>query len=868
MQLSPGAKLGPYEILGPPIGRGGMGEVYKAHDPRLRRDVAIKVSAARFNERFEREARAVAALNHPNICQIYDVGPNYLVMELIEGPTLGDRIKEGAIPLEEALTIAKQIGAALEAAHEKQITHRDLKPGNVKLRPDGVVKVLDFCLAKVGQAVPPDTIGEDSPTLTMAMTEAGMILGTAAYMAPEQAKGKPVDKRADIWAFGVVLYEMVTGKRLFKGEDMVEILAAVVHAQPDLTAVPQRVRRLIGKCLEKDPNKRLRDMSGMEFLLAEEAPAPVVAAPPAPPAKRMVWPLAAATILALGALAAVSAIHFREAPPEVVKLEFPPPDKGILLQTNGPPAISPDGRRIVFRAASEGKQMLWVRELNSLSARVLPGTENPANPFWAPDNRQVAFGVSGKLMKIDVTGGPALTIATIPDFRGGSWNQEGVIVFGSNTGLFRVPAAGGTPSTLLELDKSRNEISARFPDFLPDGRHFLYVAVSSDAEKSAIFVGDLQSKEKKLLVPVASNAQYVEPGYILFVRERTLMAQPFDAAKLAATGDAVPIAEQLDYFGANQYAYFAASRNGVLAYASGGAGTALQITWYDRSGKVVGTVGKPVDLQVPRLSPDGKMIATDRLDPQSRNRDIWIYDLARGTEPRLTFANNNTEPVWSPDGKRVAYVRRNDDKVVVKAADGTGEEEILDEADKFLRPMDWTRDGGFLLLATGNGNPKTGNDVLALPLTGKNASERKLIPVKTTEFSEWGARVSPDGRWLAYDSDQSKRKEVYVVPFPNTTSGSWQISVDGGRYPVWSRDGRELYFVTANSGGKLMAVEIKPGAQFQAGVPKPLFDVRLDSSNPSYDVSADGRFLIATPTESSATVPMTVVLNWPSMLKR
>ena len=317
MQLSPGAKLGPYEIL-EPIGKGGMGEVYKAHDPRLRRDVAIKVSAARFNERFEREARAVAALNHPNICQIYDVGPNYLVMELIEGPTLGDRIKEGAIPVDEALAIAAQIGAALEAAHEKTITHRDLKPGNIKLRPDGVVKVLDFGLAKLG-GPQPTTISEDSPTLSMAATQAGMILGTAAYMSPEQAKGKPVDKRADIWAFGVVLYEMVTGKRPFEGDEMVEVLAAVVHGQPDLSAVPQRVRRLLGKCLEKDPNKRLRDMSGMEFLLVEEAPAPVVA-PAAPVATRRVWPWAAATALALAGLGAVSALHFREVAPDVVQL--------------------------------------------------------------------------------------------------------------------------------------------------------------------------------------------------------------------------------------------------------------------------------------------------------------------------------------------------------------------------------------------------------------------------------------------------------------------------------------------------------------------------------------------------------------------
>jgi len=341
------------------------------------------------------------------------------------------------------------------------------------------------------------------------------------------------------------------------------------------------------------------------------------------------------------------------------------------------------------------------------------------------------------------------------------------------------------------------------------------------------------------------------------------MAQPFDAGKLETTGDVFPIAENVDLNPTGPYAYFASSRNGVLAYSSGGAGTALQITWYDRSGRAVGTVGKPADVQTPRLSPNGKMVAADRLDAQSRNRDVWLYDLVRGSEQRLTFDDNNTEPVWSPDGLRIAYVKRQSLKVVVKAADGTGQEEVLESADK--RPMDWTRDGNFLLLATGNGNPKTGNDVWALPLPGKNASDRKPVALRETEFSEWHPRVSPDGRWLAYESNESKRPEIYVAGFPGL-NGRWQISANGGRYPVWSRDGRELYFWGAD--GKLMAVEIKPGAQFQPGVPQALFDMRLGTSNPSYDVGADGRFLVATPVEQAATVPMTVVLNWQAGLKK
>jgi Tol biopolymer transport system component len=421
---------------------------------------------------------------------------------------------------------------------------------------------------------------------------------------------------------------------------------------------------------------------------------------------------------------------------------------------------------------------------------------------------------------------------------------------------------------LTELDKTRNEIAHRFPHFLPDGRHFLYVAVSSDAEKTAIFAGDLQSKEKKLVVQAASNVQYVEPagssggnGYILFARERTLMAQPFDAGKLQTTGDAVPIAEQVDYNLANSSAYFAASRNGVLAYTSGGAGAALQITWYDRSGKVVGTVGKPVDIQTPRLSPNGKMVAMDLLDTQSSNRDIWLYDLDRETPQRLTFADNNQFPVWSPDGLRVAYVKRVEKKVVVKAADGRGPEEVLETAEK--APMDWTRDGGFLLSVTPGATPKTSNDIWSLPLSGPNA--RKPVALLQTEFRESYSHVSPDGRWLAYQSDESKRHEVFVVGFPSL-NGHWQISANGGQYPVWSRDGRELYFVSADN--KLMAVEIQPGAQFVASVPKLLFPVRLGPTNPGYDVSSDGRFLIATPAEQSATVPMTVVLNWQAGLKK
>jgi Tol biopolymer transport system component len=888
MPLAEGTRLGHYEIVAP-IGQGGMGEVYRARDTTLKREVALKVLPAAFLRdpdrmaRFQREAEVLASLDHPNIGHIHGIvdseDSRALVLALIDGPTLADRIAAGPVPLDEALAISKQIIEALEYAHDRGVVHRDLKPANVKITPDGVVKVLDFGLAKVLEDEPPKSSLANSPTLTLGHTRAGVILGTAAYMSPEQAVGRTVDRRSDIFSFGAVLYEMLTGQRAFTGPATPDVLEAVVKNDPDWSALPagtpEYLRKLLERMLVKDRKQRLQAIGEARIALEnppalDEAglkPGLQAASLPHQMSKLQLALGAAAAMLIIGVAATLAFIHFREQPPALVKLEFPPPGKGTFYRTAGPPAVSPDGHRVAFSAVVDGKRMLWVRDLDSLGSRMLPGTENALDPFWASDSRQVGFYASGKLMRIDVTGGPTITIAANASAtRGGTWSPEGVILFAPTGGsnLFRVSAAGGTPAPLTELDKSRDEISHRWPHFLPDGRHFLYEAVSNAAEKDAIFAGDLQSKDKKLVVQAASNVQYVEPtpgnGYILFARDRALMAQPFDAGKLHTSGDPVLIAEQVDLYASNGYA-FGASPNGALAYTSGGVGASLQITWYDRSGKAVGTVGKPVDIQAPRLSPNGKMVATDRLDTSGANRDIWVYDLVRGTEQRLTFAGNNQLPVWSPDGLRVAYTNRTDRKFVVKAADGTGPEEMLEAADK--APSDWTRDGAFLITMTPASNSKTGNDIWAMPLSGPNA--RKPVALRQTEFSESWARVSPDGRWLAYQSNESKRQEVYVVGFP-ALNGHWQISANGGRIPVWSRDGRELYFVSADN--KLMAVPITPGAQFQPGVPKPLFDVHLGPTNANYDVSADGRFLIATPAEQSAAVPMTVVLNWQAGLKK
>jgi serine/threonine protein kinase len=856
--LSVGDKLGPYEILAP-IGKGGMGEVYRARDPRLNRDVAIKVSAAQFSERFEREAKAIAALNHPNICQIYDVGPNYLVMEYIEGEA-----PKGPYALEEALRIAAQIGDALEAAHDKGITHRDLKPGNIKVKPDGTVKVLDFGLAKI--AATPASTGENSPTLTIGMTEAGMILGTASYMAPEQARGKEsVDKRADIWAFGVVLYELITGQRMFTGEDVGEILAKVIRDEPDLSGVPAQVQPLLKRCLEKDPKKRLRDMGDAWALLAD---APAASAPSRP---RLGWLWPAVTALAIVGALALSLVHFREDPPRLVKLSLLPPEKAAAASLI---AVSPDGRHVAFAATLDGKRELWVRDLDSLTARPLPGTEGASDPFWSPDSRSIGFFAPGKLKKIEIAGGPVLTLCDFSGFvRGGAWSQNGIIVFAIQAGLFRISAAGGTAAPLTELNRPSASGFSRSssPWFLPDGRHFLYNVVQSGPDKDGIYVADIDSKndakDAQRIAPANSNALYAPAGYLLFVRERTLMAQPFDASKARTTGDAVPFVEQVDP--ANRFIssyQFSVSQNGVLAYTAGGGldGGAIQLSWIDRSGKVVGTAGPPGSYSNFRLAPDEKRIAFDRPDPQSGSQDVWVMDLIRGVTSRLTFdpAVDNL-PIWSPDGLRLLYPNNRTGvfDLYVKAATGAGPEELLIKMGTTTGwGTHWSPDGRFILYQTPG--VKTGQDLWIAPQFG----DRKPFPYLNSQFNESEGSFSPDGRWVAYVSDESGRDEVYVQAFP-LSGAKFQISTGGGSEPNWRKDGTELYYLAADR--NLMAVPVKSGATLEAGVPKPLFPIAVTAQRHSFAVANDGqRFLVSASAGGEKTVPITVVLNWQAALKR
>jgi len=668
MSLSLGDRLGPYEILAL-IGKGGMGEVYRARDPRLNRDVAIKISAAQFTERFEREAKAIAALNHPNICQIYDVGPNYLVMEYIDGES-----PTGPMPLDEAMRIGRQIAEALEAAHERGITHRDLKPGNIRIKPDGTVKVLDFGLAKVTAVA--SGSGENSPTLTIGMTQAGMILGTAAYMAPEQASGKEnIDKRADIWAFGVVLYELLTGKHLFTGETVGEILASVIKERPNLDEVPQQARPLLEHCLEKNPKKRLRDIGDIELLLAEP-PARLAQPPPVFWAKWWLpWSIAAFLLLAL---MPANIFHLREAslPEQPLRASIPLPENSSVHSF----AISPDGRTLVIAAAVNGKRQLWLRPMDAPEAQPMPFTDDAIYPFWSPDSRYIGFFAQERLKKIASSGGPAHALCEAPSGSGGSWSRDDVIVFSSGitgTSIQRVAGAGGVPAEVLKTGGERWH-----PVFLPDGHHFL-TATTAMADQNGVYVSSLDGKEnRKVLTDVSSvifapSARSDRTGHILFVRQNVMMAAPFDAGRAQVLGDAFPVAEGVSLT-AGLYLPATISNDGVLLYQTGINGGTNQIGWYDRSGKFLGPVSAPGTVLTPALSPDEKSVAFRR--STGKGSDIWLRNLGRGTETRFTSVAGSFAPSWSPKGDRIVFnsARRGGYyNLYQKATSGSEQDELL-----------------------------------------------------------------------------------------------------------------------------------------------------------------------------------------------
>ncbi len=890
MPLDPGTHLGPYEILSQ-LGAGGMGEVYRARDPRLGRDVAIKVSAEKFNERFEREAKVVASLNHPNICALYDVGPNYIVMELVEGEE-----PKGPLPLEEALRIARQICDALEAAHEKGIVHRDLKPANIKVTPTGMVKVLDFGLAKVNGLTPASGNPDEAPTISMKATQAGMILGTASYMAPEQAKGKPADKRADIWAFGVVLHELLTGHRMFGGETVTDTLAAVVLSEPKLEDAPSQVRRLLKRCLEKDPQKRLRDI-GDAMSLLEEAPAPssaaaVAAPPPRSLLARLAWPAA----FGIAALAAgiLAFFHFRETPPvaEPVRFTAPLPDNANFTIV-GIFNVSPDGRKIAFSASGQdGVPRIWIRSMDSLTAQPLPGSETGpalASLFWSPDSRFIAYQADGKLKKIDAAGGPAVVLCDAPgQIVGGAWNRDGVIVFRKDGALMRVSAAGGTPTVVIPAVQGN---SYAFPAFLPDGRHFLYLRASR-TEAQGFYVGALDVKPEQqstqrlmdnTFQPVYVPSPGSNTGRIVFLRDSTLLAQSFDPGRLQLTGEATPIAEQVA--SVQGLGYFSASENGALAYRAGtssAAGLNLQLSWFDRTGKTSLTGAEPSRSAAVKVSPDGKRAAMVRTDPQN-NADVWIVDLMTGASNRLTFdPATDGNALWSPDGNQIIWQSQRGGNwgIYRKASNGSGNEELLYKSTFTggLALTDWTHDGRYVLFQSSN--PPEKADIFALPVGPGSPADRQAIPVIQTPAAELGGYVSPDGRWIAYISDESGKQEIYVQAFnpggkagSSAVSGKWMVSRGTLGMARWRSDGKELVFISAD--GAIMSVDVTPSAAFQSSPPKQLFQLpatvlALGGASPGARMDATHdlqKFLITIPAQNNSRQEFTLVLNWQAALK-
>ncbi len=880
MTIEAGSRLGPYEIVSP-LGAGGMGEVYRARDTRLGRDVAVKVlpqsmaASPELRQRLEREAKTISQLSHPHICTLHDVGhqdgTDYLVMELIEGETLADRLgKGGALPVEQALKVGIEIAGALDAAHKAGIVHRDLKPGNIMLTKSGV-KLLDFGLAKL-QAAPAQDVVSAATSLPTALQESqplttrGTILGTFQYMSPEQLEGGEADARSDLFSFGCVLYEMLTGRKAFSGKSQASLIGSIMNSEPPAISsiqpmVPPALDRVVKGCLAKEPEERWHTAHDVMMQLQWIAEGGSLAGVPAPVAARrrsrekLAWAVAAAGLLAAAALGFG---FWKRAPkaPRTVRFEINTPEEVTSIDT---PRVSPDGRYLAFNATdAAGKSRIWVRPLSALSAQPLAGTEGTTRPFWSPDSRFLGFVAEGKLKKIDVSGGPPQKICDAPTGSDGTWSSEGVILFDGqgNDPIYRVSAAGGTPVAAVKADPTRKETSVAWPEFLPDGHHFLYMASGQKPEDNVYRFASLDSKETHAVASAQTLVTFARPGSLLFVRDKTLVAQPFDAKSGKTTGEPVPLAEQV---GTNSVglARFSVSREGTLVYRTGESGDRL--VWMDRNGKEQATLGDPGEYHNPNVSPSGDRLAFDLSDPRSGKGDIWVRDLARGVNSRFTFGKGDAYcPVWSPDGKRIAYTvdREGSADIYEKAADGQGEEKLLLKTEETKVMCDWSRDGkSIAFMSRGK---ETGWDIWILPAVG----EGKATPFVKTPFPELIPVFSPDSRSLAYVSSESGRNEVYVQSFPGP-GGKWQISTAGGGEPHWRADGKELFYRAPDQ--RIMAVEIRADGGFQAGVPKPLFVGRFESgiARNKYLPAPDGqRFLIVAPLGKEAMTPTTVVLNW------
>jgi Tol biopolymer transport system component len=856
-----------------------MGEVYRARDTRLDRDVAIKVlpdavaSDPERIARFEREAKTLAALNHPNIAQIHGIeesGPvRALVMEFVEGDTLADRIAVGRIPLHDALSIAKQIADALEAAHEHGIVHRDLKPANIKVRDDGTVKVLDFGLAKAMEPIASLGGGAtgltNSPTITSPalMTGVGVLVGTAAYMSPEQAKGRLADKRSDIWAFGCVLYEMLAGTRAFQGDDVSETLAAVLRGEPDWAALPRQLsastRLLLQRCLIKDRQQRVADLSTVRFVLTEPAPDGSAAVHASRPRERIAWVTVVAVLTLM--LAGVVVWAFRPvAPPPETRLEIATPDTTDPLSF----AISPDGRQLVFVAlGDDGKSRLWLRPLDATAAQSLPGTEDAQVPFWSPDSRSVGFATNRTLKRLDLGFGTPRPIATLNTLiLGATWSPDNVILIGQGPGrLLAVPAAGGEARTVATL--ADGQISQRYPSFLPGGRQFVFYA-SGSPTSSGIYLGSLDAPGTTRLTEADAAAEY-SSGWLFFGRQGSLVAQRLDVPHGVLVGDPVHVADAIDVDPISRAA-LSVSTSGFVAYRSSRSKT--QLTWFDHAGQKLGTIGERDDqgLSHPRLSPGGDTVVVHRT--KDSNTDLWLVDTAHTT--RMTFDRALDEfPLWRPDGQQIVFAKQRTGvlDLYVKPPDPAGSEDLLLESSENKSPQSWSPDGRFLLYSTRSSKTGSG-DLWVLPLQG----ERKPYPFVNTQYEERVGVFSPDGHWVAYQSDESGRPEIYVRPFPGPGPEK-QVSAAGGITPRWSPHSNEVYFIAPDS--KLMASSITVhGATVEPGVPIVLFQTRIEGGGTTllgvqsqFDVARDGRFLINTLTDSSSSL-ITIIQNWAPPIRK
>jgi serine/threonine protein kinase/Tol biopolymer transport system component len=881
MALPPGTRLGAYEIVAL-AGAGGMGEVYRGRDTRLERWVAIKVLPPSTGaqdidarQRFEREARAIATLNHPHICTLYDVGRHdeidYLFMEFVDGETLADRLERGPLPVTDAIRYGIQIADALDRAHRQGVIHRDLKPGNVMVTPAGV-KLLDFGLAKLRPTNDAAPALSAVATIDRELTLKGTILGTLQYMSPEQVEGKDTDGRTDVFALGMVLYEMLTGRKAFEGKSHVSLMAAILEREPEsmssIRPVSPALERIVETCLAKDPDDRWQTARevGRELKRAhEERPTESSAAASSRArVNRLPWIVAA--VAASGFLAAVvpAVRHLREPVAESSLHRF---TIGIPLTSNpNALAISPDGRRIVYLAVGpDNRPLLWVRALDSLTALPLKGTEGvgPNVPGWSADSRFVLFVANGQLRKMDLLGGlpQAVTDLQLANAYGATANDDGTILLSGNDVLYVVPPSGGPPQQLLDLDEANKEISQRYPHFLPDNDHFLFTAWSDDLSRRAIYAGSITTRERIRLVDGASMAVYSSEGFILYQRDGTLLAQPFDAARLAIAGEPIPVAEDVFYNAGTGRASFSVSRTGALVYSNATSATATrQLVWYDRAGKMIERVGKPDLYEQARLSPDGRRVALARRNPGG-DLDIWLMELSSGIASRFTSGGTDeTDPVWSPDSQAIAYhaLRDRGRTIYVKRVGGNREEPML-QSEEFQVSEDWSNDGRTLVFRVSN----VATRVFAVPLTG----ERTVTKLFESESAKDEFQLSPDGRWIAFNSDESGTVEVYVAAFPSFTDKR-QVSDGGSGQPRWRKDGRELFYRTFD--GRLMAVPVTIGASLETGAPELLFQTRINSSLgfDAFSARADGqRFLALEPLDAGSTPVINIVLDWTAGLK-